>query len=194
MRFGLLGFKRELEGLKTKVADRRQEVQGLLSERKALREKIHTGRQLLELDKRIGELEQRLLLNTESKTQGKGRRQHGDGAGGSEDDSGSDSEESIEEETHVPILRLRRRVEQYMLVKKLAEKLGVEQPFVAKQENRILKIRRTLLLDMSSALRSVVGSRDDRRKDHLFMLETYGMMDERNEAMKILKEVKNSKT
>ena len=193
VRLGLLGFRRDVETLRTKVDDRRGDTEDLLVERKEIRKQTQIGRQLLELNQRIEELEQRLLLTPKTtKSQGNGDPSS---AGDGELDSDSDSEDDGEDDdAQIPLRRLRRRVEKFLLIRRLAEKLGTDQPFVAKQENRILQLRRTLLLDMSSTLKTAVTLDDERGTYRLFMLETYKIMDEANEAMKVLKETNVKRT
>ena len=214
MRVGLLGFKREVEGLQAKVANRRAEMEELMGEKNVIREKIQMGRKLLELDRRIGELEQGLLLSPEPESKSKSKltmttanlaaakvESNGTQQNGKEEDaelepeSDSDSEdEGEEEEAQTSLRKLRRRVEQYVLIKRLVERLGLEHPFVAKREDRIAQVRRTLLLDMGSGLKQAVLSTGGQGRDELFMLATYDMMGEPAEAITVAKEVKSQKS
>lgn len=184
VRLGLLGFRREVEGLKKKVSGRREEVESLVKERKAIRARIQTGRQLLELDRRITDLEQQLLLT--SKISNDTLK---DGEDSSEGESGIDSEDDEDDEDHgVPVRKLRGRVEAFMLIKQLSEKLGTDQLFVVRQDDRVLRLRKTILLDLKSALRQAATLGGTQGKARLSMLEIYRTMGEPNEAIRVLKE------
>ena len=193
MRLGLLGFKREVQALEGKLEERRLEVEALIAERRETREKIQMGRQLLELDRRVGELEQKLMLAPKHPPAESGSG--GNGTEGAEeieeddtdDDSAADQEE---EDSIVPVKRLRRRMQQYMLIRQLAEKLGNEHPFVIKQEERKERIRNTLLLDMGSAMKQAVEMDGEGRDKQLYMLGTYNLMGESDECIKVLKQAR----
>ena len=58
VRVGVLGFGREVEGIRKGVQERLEEVGALLGERKAVRKDVVLGRGLLEIEERIGELEE----------------------------------------------------------------------------------------------------------------------------------------
>ena len=188
MRLGLLGFKREIEALLGKVEERRGEIEGLVEEKKQVRERIQLGRQLLELDRRVGDLEVKLMLAPKPQPESHNDGEEGDGI---EEDSEDDSEDSEDEDdAAIPVKRLRRRVQQYMLIRRLAEKLGLEHPFVVKQEERRGRLRQTLLLDMNSALKTAVDMDGEGREKQLFMMGTYKMMGEWGECMEVLREAK----
>lgn len=57
VRVGLLGFEREIEGIKNVVAERVDEFGKLLNEKKEIRREVMLGRGLLEVETRIAELE-----------------------------------------------------------------------------------------------------------------------------------------
>ena len=183
VRLGLLGFKREVEGLRGKVDGRRGEVEGLVGERKRIREQIQVGRQLLEVETRIGELEERLMLasNGERKGEGDGEEDLSESEGESEED---------EENTGIPVPRLRRHMEQYMCIRQLFEKIGDDHPFLVKQEERVLRLKQTLLLDLNSALKQAVAGGEDMKGDLLKLLGIYKQMGQAHEAMNVLKESK----
>ena len=68
VRVGLLGFKRDVEGLKEKVKSRRLEVGNLVDERRRIRKEVQLGRSLLEVDQRLEELEERLMVASNGAT------------------------------------------------------------------------------------------------------------------------------
>ena len=183
VRVGLLGFKRDVEGLKGKVESRRLEAQGLIDERRKIRKDVQLGRSLLEVDQRLEELEERLMVNSNgaiSPAQVDEERF----------DFSESDDESEEEEmpSAISTPKLRRRVQQYMNVVIMMERVGVEHPFISKQEDRVLKIRQTILLDLSSALSQSRGASDRDKDRRLQVLGLYREMGETAEAVKLLQE------
>ena len=184
VQLGLLGFRREVEGLRGKVDSRRGEVEGLVGERKRIREQIQMGRQLLEVETKIGELESRLMLASTGV-----RKAEEDGEACDVDDSDDESEEEGEG-NGITVSKLRRHMEQYMYIRRLFEMIGDEHPFLVKQEERVLRLKQTVLLDLNSALKQAVAGGEERRGDLLKLLGIYKQMGQANEAMKVLKESK----
>lgn len=185
VRVGLLGFRRDVDTLKERVHQRRKEVDGLLGERRGITKEIRIGRALLEVDSRLEELEERLMVEN-------------DGAKSSSDEERdeidiSDSDEDSDEEkgtgNSIPVSRLRRRAQQYISVKRLIAKTGPVHPFLIKQEDRLLRIRQTLLLDLSTALHhDAAGSSDaDGRRRILKILTIYRDMGESGDALSVLR-------
>lgn len=185
VRVGLLGFKREIEGLRGKVDGRRGEVEGLVGERKMIREQIQVGRQLLEVETRIGELECRLMLASNGERKGEGDEEEDELS-----ESEGESEEDENENTGIPVPRLRRHMEQYMCIRQLFEKIGDEHPFLVKQEDRVLRLKQTLLLDLDSALKQAIAGGEEMKGDLLKLLGIYKQMGQANEAITVLKESK----
>ena len=177
VRLGLLGFRRDVEGLRSKIYDRRTEVETLIAERTSVREKIQTGRTLLELDQRLSELEERLMLIVIKPIQ----------SDETHNPVGSETEEDSDEEHGLSLSRLRRHTQQYVYIKKLMAKLGIEHPFVKNQQNRILGIQQTLLLDLSTALKKANSPGNEESERILKLLELYRDMDETGEATRALK-------
>lgn len=142
VRVGCLGFGREVEGLRGMVGERAGEVGVLLKERKGLVGEMGLGRGLLEVEERIGELEDELGLGAE----GRGR--------GNDEDEDSDDDESENGETGP----LKRQCEQFLLIVRMIERIGLEHPFLQAHKNRVDQLRKTILLDLASALRSAKSS------------------------------------
>ena len=183
VRLGLLGFRREVEGLRGKVDGRRKEVEDLVEERKRIRESVQVGRKLLEIEKKIGELEDTLML---ASTGPRRVEVHG------EEDDVSDTEESDEEteSSGIGIPRLRKHMEQYRSIKGAIEKTGPEHPFLVRQEERVLRLKQTVILDLNSALKQAVAGGEDMRGHLLKLLEIYKQMGGASEAIQILNELK----
>lgn len=181
VKVGLLGFGREIEGLKKKVEGRREEVERLVEERRRVRREVMVGRGLLEVDRKVGELEARLMLVQDQKL---------------EDDGGSDSEEESgeDEDGAIAVSKLQRHVQEYVCIKRLVGRIGPHHQFLVKQEERILSLKQTVLLDLSSALKQAVAAGDEGKDALLKILGVYKVMDEPREAIAVLKEVKSPKS
>lgn len=182
VRLGLLGFKRDVGALKDKVGAKQKEVEGLVTERKAIREDIQLGRTLLDIDQRLQDLEERLMISlskpTESPEDDENVSESSDGENISED----------ERSDGISISRLQGHAQQYLCVTKLRDKIGMDHPFLVKQQGRVTRLRNTILLDLSSALKQSVKSMNQERT--MKILAIYRDMDEAEEATKTLKDKK----
>ena len=189
VRLGLLGFRREVEGLKGKLDARQTEVEALVEERKKIRAQVQLGRQLLEVERKVGELESRLMLASSGIRRAE---QNGD-----EEMSDSDEESDEDEEgegSGVAIAKLRRHVEQYLQIRQRMKKIGTEHPFLVKLEERMLRLEQTVLLDMNTALKLALASGEEERKNLLEILDLYGDMGHADDAIKLLKEAKKQQS
>lgn len=187
VRFGLLSFRKEVEGLRGKVGERKHEVGSLVGERKQIRKEVHLGRQLLEVDQKIEDLEQRLMLvsiGLRKEGMDEIEEESNDSDGESEDDGEVDG---------IAIPRLRRHMEQYMYIRSLVEKIGGDHPFLMKQEERMLRLKQTVLLDLNSATKQAVVGGEESRNDLLKLLGIYRQMGQAHEAVAILRETKSLK-
>lgn len=185
VRVGLLGFRRDVEGLKEKVEGQKKEVEGLLEQRKRIRGDVQVGMALLEVDERVGELEQRLMV---ASSNGDVQKE--------EDADYSDSEEDSEEESRdgVSTSRLKRHAQRYIYIRRLVDRIGLRigpsHPFLTKQEERILRLRQTVLLDLGNALKQMSSTSDEDKTRLMKILGIYRDMGEPEEALKIFKERK----
>ncbi|MCJ1370023.1 hypothetical protein MMC20_001235 [Loxospora ochrophaea] len=184
VRVGLLGFKRDVEGLKEKVDDRRKEVDQLVEEKRRVRKEIQRGRGLLEVDQRLEELEEGLLLKLKGATTRRETDTDDIEISESEEDSGNEAAKNS-----TSISRLQRRVIQFVYTRKLADKIGSDQPFIAKQEERLSRVRNTLLLDIGSAFKQI-STNEHARGTTLKILNIYRELGEPDEALRILKDRK----
>lgn len=178
VRVGLLGFRKEVDGIRGKVVEREDVVKGLLEERVEIGRSIAIGRKLMEIDARLGALEGRLMVDLTGKA---------DEDEDDFEDNDSEDEEDDEGSFTVSVSQLRRHILQYRLLREIVRGVGDEHPFVAAQMPRFIKIRNTLLLDLSTALRearAVKGAGDGRV---LRVLRAYEEMDEGGEAVRVLK-------
>ena len=65
VRLALLGFRRDVDGLRGKVDGRRREVAALVDQRRKIRKEIQSGRRILMLDARLCELERNLMISND---------------------------------------------------------------------------------------------------------------------------------
>jgi len=179
---GLLGFRKDVDGLVGVVGEREEEVGELLQERRDTREKIELGRRLVDYDARLKELETELMIETAG---------HETIILGEEVSDSEDDEEEEEEGYGVSIVKLRRNVVHYQLVLGLQKDLG-EHPFVAAQAARTAKVRSTLLMDLSTALQQAKSAGASGSGRVMKVMKIYADMEESAEAVKVLKTLKSS--
>ena len=178
---GLLGFKRDVEGLKTKVENRRKEVEGLVDERRKIRKEVQLGRNLLELDQRLEELEEKLMVVSLGANASDDKNEPLDMSESEEESEGEESENAIS------VSKLQRRVHQYIYIKRLVEKVGADHTFIIKQEEKMSRLRQTLLLDLSNILTRKGSPSDFGKESVLKVTALYRDMGESDEALKVLR-------
>ena len=181
VRLGVLGFKREVEGLRDNIREQRLEIEQVTERQRKIREQVILGRELLEVDRRIGQLEERLMLVQNGVKE--------DGV--DELESDAESEDDVEEV--IAASKIRRRAEEYVYITRLVNKLGPELPFLVAQEERVLRLKQTILLDLSNALKQIYAMRNDQRGSVMRILDVYKTLGEQGEAVKTLKEAKRRK-
>ncbi len=177
VRVGLLGFKREIEGIKNVVAERQNEIRRLLEEKSEFRRDVVLGRALLEVDASIGELEDGLGIRV-----GEGDEQNGDEG---EDEVEENGDVTVGYGTTAPIGRLRRQTRQYLLLARAIDRVGPEHPFVVAQRSRVHEVRKTLLLDLASALRQV--KRERATDAVLAVVAMYSELGAERDSIRVLK-------
>lgn len=182
VRLGLLGFKRDVEGLKNMVDGRRKEVEALVNQRKEIRKQMQIGRALLDIDQRLGELEQSLMMTSN----GTHTEDHAEIADHAFSDSGEESDDGLE--GGIIISRLGRLAKQYLLTERIVKRVGPSHPFIVKQGARMTKVRNTVLLDLGNALKQT----DGQDTEHMMrVLAIYRDLGESQEASKVLRERKH---
>ena len=175
VRVGVLGFGREVEGIRKGVQERLEEVGALLAERKALRKDVVLGRGLLEIEERIGELEEGMGIK--------------ELAGGEEEDELEDEDANDAtrngDATAIPFKKLQRHAQQYLLITRMIQRIGFEHPFFQAQRPRLDEIRRTLLLDLAAVLRQAQTAKSP--DVILDILGTYTDLGSEDESVRVLK-------
>jgi hypothetical protein len=140
---------------------------------------------LLEVDSRLEELEDRLMVAS------LGRSPNG------LEDSWSD-EEDEEEELEVDGVvngtsakKLQRFVLDYRNVEHLSTTIGLEHPFIASQQPRLLRLKNTIVLDLNTALKQAISQGEEAKPRLIKILGIYRDLGASDEAVKILKDVKS---
>lgn len=209
---GLLGFRRDVEGLKNKVQERRREVEEHLDQKIRMGKQIQLGRGLLEVEGRVRELETRLMVKNSDHEDGdqrsRSRSEHelnaetnvseNDGDGSEEDDE--DEADLHLEPGVLSISQIKRHAERYMYIQKSVQRLGPQHPFLVRLQDRIIRLRQTVLLDLNNALKAAAavqsaaptGENNDQDKGRglIKVLAIYRDIGEAEEALKILRERK----
>ena len=181
VRLGLLGFRREIEGLKGKVDERRREVEALVNRRKEIRRQMQLGRALLDVDYRLCELERSLMVVSNEVAQDNPAEYSDDEVS----DSGNESNNS--QDGNASTSRLDRHVKQYLLTERMVERIGSDHPLIVNQKARMARVKSTILLDLGNGLKQTSGGDIDQTTK---LLAAYRDLGEPNEALKVLKEVK----
>ncbi|KAI7085659.1 hypothetical protein KC356_g5680 [Hortaea werneckii] len=171
VRVGGLGFEREVEQIRKQVEERRNELGGLLGERREIRRDVQVGRTLLDIHEALRELEERLgIVDVE---------------GDEEDEEDEEEEDEEGSPEDVRLKRLERHVQRYVLLRRQEGRVE-KHPFLEAQQSRFTEVKKTLLLDLAAALRHAKAQRQDPERV-LRIVKLYGQMDAEGEAVRILK-------
>lgn len=172
VKVGILGFEKGVVAVQSSVTERRKEVERLLKQREELHTQIATGRAIIALTERVEDLE-----------------------GSLEDpDWDSEDEEEIDDDDDNGALsgvisRLNRLVIAYVGTTRQVERLKADlhPVLLASINDRLKKIRETLLIDLGTALKQAVSSSTKSQSRLLRALRLYGDLDASGEALKTLK-------
>lgn len=182
VRVGLLGLKRGFEEVRGKIQARGQEVEGLLGEKTRVNKDISSARMMLELDARLEELEENLMMGSVDRQ--------------TRDNVWSDSEDDEDDDAEIATggtstQKLQRLVRDYGQVIQIAQAVGHSNAFITAQEPRLGRVRNVLLLDLNTAFKEANGSDDSSRAHLVKVLGIYREMGEAAEAVKVLKSLKS---
>lgn len=182
VKVALMGFRRAVDEVKTKVATRRTQTEELTTELRDVRSDIEQGRRMLEAAERLSSLEQRLTLDSLPK----GTNDFGLE---SEDDEDDDEEDEGASATFLASSpkKLAAWADEYRRISLLVKLLDQGQTFVQKLEARLIKCRNTLLLDLSSAIKESRKAGVKGQDRVLKYLAIYRTIDAQAEAIKALK-------
>lgn len=159
IRVGLLGFEKDVTGLRDRVLRRRSEVEELMSKKREVRKDIGLGRRLLEIDERLTGLERRVGLDEESKRDEKqGTAVNGDGeeqwSAEWDEESVQESDGEYEDDSGIPG-RSRALVEHWLILASLVRKCGPEHPFIVSQRERMKRVHERIVIELETTIRSI---------------------------------------
>lgn len=160
IRVGLLGFERDVKGLRVKVEGERTRVAELVGEKKQLMREVNVARGLLEIDQRLRDLQVELGLKEKIHEENVAEEDEEDDKDQAEwgaewDDETVDlDDEDYETESNGIPTRLRGKIDRYLMLKALVDRFGKDHPFVTAEQWRIKKVRETVLLDIDAAIRA----------------------------------------
>ncbi|KAI5799292.1 oligomeric golgi complex component, COG2-domain-containing protein [Peziza echinospora] len=205
LRVGLLQFRREVEGITSKLEATKKDTESLIGERRRISREKDVVRGLLEVARRVEEVE--MLLDI-------------DGIGGGSSGGGNNNTllllyQAMEEDgdnedaggpgiSGMSLSRLKTITTAYLCLKHIHEKVGTitgpAHPFLKSQRPRIERIRKTVVLDLGTALREVVarggepavvvieGEEERRKRRVMGIMGLFVEIGEEAEAVRILKE------
>lgn len=186
VRVALLGFRRAVEEIKGRVGERARDVGTLNRELGGVRTEIEVGRKMLELDERVEALEGRLAVGGGGGGKGTANDESDEDEDDEDDDDDDDS--GIEEGMVCSsAAKLAQLAKDYVAVDNLADAVGRDSPFVRKMEERMIRCRNTILLDLSTALKEAKKAGVTGQRKLLKLMGIYTLMDAQTEAVKALK-------
>jgi hypothetical protein len=188
VRVGLLGFKRGVEDLRAKVKGRGLEVEKLLEEKTRASKQISIGRKLLEVDARLEELEEKLMVSSIGGNERFSTEENWDDSEVEKDDDEGNTLNGSSGVTSSK--KLQRLVHDYLYIEQLSTATGLHYPFIIAQKSRMMRIRNTLLLDLSTALKQSYPADGMFSPLLLRIMGIYSDMGEGPEAVKALKSLK----
>ena len=165
IRIGLLGFQRDVTGVRNLIDQRSNDVKQLLNEKRNVRKQIRFGRNLLEIEERLQDLEERLGISM-SKPEPTTLESVNDGADllTTHFDEWPDhwiedyqeinySTDEDSETGHDIPTRLTSNLQSLQVIQMLRQKCGEQQPYVLSQRDRLSVIRNALSKNLESAIR-----------------------------------------
>ncbi|KAI9726070.1 MAG: hypothetical protein M1828_002078 [Chrysothrix sp. TS-e1954] len=186
VKLGLMGFRREVEGVRENVRKREVEVEVLLGERRRVRKEIDVGRRLVEWDEKVERLEAKLMLG-DGREEKAGSALEEDVSGDDSSDYGDDESVDVQDDAALMLARLRRRTREFQSIQRLAKKLGEDHPLIVAKQSRIMRIRNTLLLDLATASKQVINADGSAGDRILQIMGMYRGMHASNEAVSAMK-------
>jgi conserved oligomeric Golgi complex subunit 2 len=178
VRVALLGFRRAIEEVKSRVATRGHEVAVLNKDLAGVRREVEAGRQILELGDRLESLEGRLALS----------KADGDSLSEDSDDEENDGQGTANgQRVGSSPAKLESMANDLLCLENLADSIGRQKPFVKKITERMAKCRATVLLDLGTALKAARKAGDDAgRARTVRLMVIYGLLNAQAEAVKAL--------
>jgi hypothetical protein len=180
VKVALLGFRRAVEEVKSKVTTKRAETELLTNELRHVRTDIEVGRKLTEASERLTSLEEALALGSlANKTD--------DLSLDTDDDDEADDEDAVDGLLGSPPAKLLASARDYRQIETLLSSLDEDLPLVIRMVARLTKSRNTLLLDLHNALKESRKAGVKGQERTLKYLAIFRMLDAQDEAIKALK-------
>lgn len=161
IRVGLLGFERDVKSLREKADGERTRVAELVAQKKQTMREVNVGRSLLDIDRRLRDLEVDLGLKEKVQEEVEIERDDEDdkdptpwGSEWDDDLVELDDEDYEQEQNDIPS-RLNGRIDRYCMIKALIERFGRDHPFIVTEQGRVKRVMETILLDIDAAIRSI---------------------------------------
>ncbi|KAL5615612.1 hypothetical protein BROUX41_005651 [Berkeleyomyces rouxiae] len=206
VQMSLLGFRRALEDMKGNVRGRAAKVEKLNNELKTVRDDMEIGRKMVEVDDLLSDLEARLCVDslpqsslktpTLAKAVQPSTPVPAIDAGWFSDSESDDAEDFTNIGGNNGILgvgigtspaKLAALVTSLQQVEKLFTELGRDTPFVVKVDERRLRCRNTIMLDLSNAMKEAKQAGPRAQGRLLSYMGLYRTLGASAEAVKILK-------
>ncbi|TQS39342.1 hypothetical protein Golomagni_00135 [Golovinomyces magnicellulatus] len=184
VRVGLLGFKSGVMDVCGKVKTKKDELERLLVEKIKIRRQISLGRKLLEVDVRLEELEDNLMVispvqNVIGSVENRTRDQFHDKY--TEDEPTTNCE--------IPDINLENLsclATDYRSLESLMADVGVDHPYIQAQQTRMMRSRNKILTNLSKEIHQTKVSKDKSRL--LELLGIYRELGAAGEVIGILQE------
>ncbi|KAF3940769.1 hypothetical protein ABW19_dt0207894 [Dactylella cylindrospora] len=183
LKLGVMGFAREVEGVKAKVVKVADEVEREMGVKKEVGKKKALARNLINIETRLSQLEALLHLREQDETT----------AILLYDPSVDDSSTSL---TSLP--RLQKLVASYLYLQHVLNKVPSTHPFIVAQQGRIKKATQTISDDLARALKECRNelkdeeNTEEEKKEHerklVEVLKLWSDIGGAEEAVKTLKE------
>ncbi|KAK7407969.1 hypothetical protein QQX98_009886 [Neonectria punicea] len=179
IKVALLGFRRAVEEVKTRVATRKEETQTLSEELRGIRSAIEQGRKMIEVSERLSSLEERLALT--SLPAPDAEREWDDE---SEDEEDEDDNDGLVGSSPAKLLASAQECSRIVA---LSDTIGHDTPWGIKTEERMTRCRNTLLLDLKNALKEAKKAGPRGQDRVLKYLAVYRVLGAEAEAVKALR-------
>lgn len=164
IRVGLLGFQRDVTGVRNLIQQRSLDIKELLEAKKETRREIRNARNLLEIDERLKELEVQLKIIKPREQNPVEKRVEADEQLSTfdqwpeewlrnDDEMVSFDEQDINSDTEMPS-HLLADLQKFQAIQILAEKCGIQSPFVLAQRDRVSQVRDGLRREFEIAIRN----------------------------------------
>jgi hypothetical protein len=187
VKVGVLGFEKGVRAVRDVVAERKREVDRLLREREAIVQQMVLGKELLAVAERVEDLERALAVGGEEHDW-QDEESESDGEINAHGDGGDDEVGKI----GMGISRLQRLVHGFISTQNQISRLVVSesQPFVSKLQEQMQSIQKTILLDLSTALKQARVNPANSSGRLVKIMNLYALLDESAEAVKVIKDTR----